>query len=77
MPPAVFVDGDINATKFFKVDRLFNKQTAKEGRGRTVEYLVCWTGYGPEWDRWYNIKDLDNATKLVRDYKDAFAQRGR
>ena len=73
MAPAIFVNGDINATKSFEVDCLLNKQTVKKGRGRAVEYLVRWTGYGPEWDRWYNIKDFDNATNLVHDYKDAFA----
>ena len=74
MPSAVFVDDDTDATKSFKIDRLFNKQTIKKGRGRAIEYLVYWTGYGLEWDRWYNIKDLDNATNLVRDDKDTLAQ---
>ena len=77
MPPAVFVDGDTDATKFFEVDRLLHKQTVKKGKGRAVEYLVCWTGYGPEWDRWYNIKDFDNAADLVCDYKEALTQQGR
>ena len=77
MPPAVFVDGDTDATKLFEVDRLFNKQIVKKGKSRAIEYLVCWTGYGSEWGRWYNIKDLVNATKLVRGYEDALAQRGR
>ena len=77
MPPAVFVDGDIDAVKSFKVDRLLNKRIVKKGKGRTIEYLVRWTGYGPEWDRLYNIKDLDNAADLVRDYEEVLAQRGR
>ena len=77
MPPAVFIDGDTNASKSFEVERLLNKQTVKKGKGRAVEYLVCKTGYGPEWDRWYNIKNLDNAADLVHDYKESFAQRGR
>ena len=74
MPLVVFVNSDIDVTKSFEVDRLLNKQTVKKDRGHAVEYLVCWTGYGPESDRWYNIKDLDNATNLVHDYKDALAQ---
>lgn len=42
-----------------------------------VEYLVHWTGYRPEWDRWYNIKNLDNTFDLVHNYKEAFAQQKR
>lgn len=76
-PPPVFVEGDTDAVKSFEIDRLLNKRTVKKGRGHAVEYLVRWTGYGPEWDRWYNIKDLDNATKLVRNYEEAISQRRR
>ena len=75
MAPAVFVDGDTDASKFFKVERLLNKRTVKKGKGRAIEYLVCWKGYGPEWDRCYNIKDLDNAADLVHNYEEALAQR--
>ena len=77
MPLAVFVDGDTDASKSFEVERLLNKQTVKKGKSRAIEYLVRWKGYRPEWDRWYNIKDFDNAADLVHDYKEAFAQRGR
>ena len=77
MPPAMFVDDDTDASKSFEVERLLHKRTVKKGKGRAVEYLVRWTGYGPEWDRWYNIKDLDNAADLVHDYEEALAQRGR
>lgn len=50
-PSAVFVDGDTDNLKSFEINRLLNKRTIKRGNGLTVEYLVCWTGYGPEWDR--------------------------
>lgn len=39
--PTIFVDGDINVSKSFKVECLLNKQTVKKGKGRMVEYLVC------------------------------------
>ena len=73
-PPAVFVDGDTNTAKSFKVDCLVKKRIVKKGKGRAVEYIVYWTGYGPKWDRWYNIKDLNNAADFVRDYEEALAQ---
>ena len=37
-----------------------------------MEYLVRWAGYGPEYDVWYNVKDLDNAPKLVKEYNKRF-----
>lgn len=73
MPPTVFVDGDIDVIKSFEVDRLLNKQIVKKDKGHAVEYLVRWTGYRPEWDRQYNVKDFDNAAELVHDYKKALA----
>ena len=76
-PPSVFVEGDTDRHKSFEIDRFLNKRTIRKGRGLAVEYLVCLTGYGPEWDRWYNIKDLDNATELVKTYEKDLTQRGR
>lgn len=73
-PPSVFVDGDIDTVKSFEVERLLNKRTVQRGRGRSTEYLVRWKGYGPEWDRWYNVKDLDNAADLVSDYNAGLQQ---
>ena len=76
-PPSVFVEGDIDKHKSFEIDRLHNRCKVKKGKGLATEYLVRWTGYGPEWDRWYNVKDLDNAADLVRAYEEGLAQRGR
>ncbi len=50
-PPPVFVDGDTDSVKFFKVEHLLNKRTIRRGHDNSVEYLVRWKGYGPEWDR--------------------------
>lgn len=75
--PAVFFDGDTDSFKSFVIDRLLNKRTIKRGKGLTIEYLVRWTGYGPEWDRWYNVKNLDNAAELVREYKEDLDQQRR
>ena len=64
-PPSVFVESDTEKAKFFEIDRLLNKRTVKKGKGLAIKYIVRWTGYGPEWDRWNNIKDLDNAADLL------------
>lgn len=64
-PPSVFVEGDTDKHKSFKTDCLLNKRTVRKDKSLAIEYLERWTGYGPKWDRWYNIKDLDNAIELV------------
>ena len=76
-PLSVFVEGDTDRQKSFEVDCLLNRRTVKKGKGLAIKYLMRWTGYGPEWDRWYNVKDLDNAADFVRAYEEGLAQRGR
>lgn len=50
-PPLVFVEDDTDVLKSFEVERLLNRRVVKKGKGRAVQYLVQWKGYGPEWDR--------------------------
>lgn len=68
-PPFVFVKNDTDIVKSYKIDYLLNKQTVKKAKGQAIEHLVCWARYGLEWDRWYNVKNLNNAAKLLRSYK--------
>ena len=72
-PPPVFVEGNTDKVKSFKVERLLNKQQVRKGKGRAVKYLVRWKCYGPKWDKWYNVKELNNAAALVNDYKAGLA----
>lgn len=72
-PPPVFVEGNTDRLKSFEVERLLNKRQVKKGRGYAIEYLVRWKGYDAEWDRWYNVKELDNAAGLVDDYEATLA----
>ena len=72
-PPIVFVQGDTNEWKLFKLDRLLNKRTIRRGRGWSTEYLIRWKGYGPEFNQWYNVKDLENAIELVEEYEHGMA----
>ena len=65
-PPPVLVEGEPE----FAIDRLLRKRRIRRGRGWSTEYLVRWTGYGPEDDAWYNIKDLGNAAELVREFEE-------
>ena len=64
-PQAVSADG-----QEYEVERLLNKRIMRKGRGFATEYLLRWKGYGPEFDRWYNIKDLQDALELVEGYEE-------
>ena len=72
-PPPVFIESDTDKVKSFEVEKLLNKRQVRKEKGQAVEYLVRWKGYGPEWDRWYNVKELDNAAALVNDYEASLA----
>lgn len=48
LPPLVFVDDDTDKHKFFEIACFLNKCIVRRSRGLAVEYLVRWTGYGPE-----------------------------
>ena len=61
-PPPV--NGDENR---FEVDRLLDKRVRRYGRGRRVEYLVRWLGYGPEDDTWEPVAHIDSG--LVADFE--------
>jgi hypothetical protein len=32
--------------------------------------ISCWKGYGPAFDSWYAMEDLDNAADLVKNYEE-------
>ena len=72
-PDSVFVEGDTPEFKSYVVERLLNKrsrQAGRGGKGHIVEYLVRWLGYGPAYDTWYNVKDLENCMDLVQEYEE-------
>ncbi len=65
-PEPIHVEGDTPTIKSFEIERLINKRmTARRG----AEYLVRWKGYGPQWDEWRNLEELQNALELVQDYE--------
>ena len=70
-PPPVFVEGDTEKSKSYEIDRLLNKRVIKRGRDQSIEYLIRWKDYGSEWDRWYNIKNLEDVDDLIKEYEQA------
>lgn len=65
----MLIDGNTDSVKSFEIERMLNKKIVSRGCGNSIKYLVYWKGYGPEWDRWYNVKNLDNTVQLVLDYE--------
>lgn len=66
-PPPVSTD-----LQSYEIERLLNRRIVKKGRGLAKEYLIRWKGYGPEFDKWYNVKRLDQAPELVKEYEEEF-----
>ena len=55
-PDSVFVNGDIEFLKSFKINKIIDKRIIYKDRTRKriIEYFVRWIGYGSEKNRWYN-----------------------
>lgn len=43
----------------------------RKGKSKSLEYLVRWEGYGPQFDMWRTPLDLKNAPDLMREYNAA------
>lgn len=39
-PPHVFVDGDINTSRFYEIERFLDRRVIKKGKRTVVQYLV-------------------------------------
>ena len=70
-PGSVYVEGDTDEFKSWEVERILNKRVIRKGRGWATQYLIRWLGYGPEFDQWYNQKDLANSADLIQQYENA------
>jgi hypothetical protein len=53
----------------YEIERLLNKRTIRREAEYFTEYLIHWIEYESEWNRWYNVKNLDNAKDLIVDYE--------
>jgi hypothetical protein len=65
-PSATNVDGgDPEGFASYEIEKLVNKKV----ENGVTSYRVRWLGYGPEYDWWYRLEDLDNAMDLVNNYE--------
>ena len=53
----------------WELEHLLWKWTYCKEHSYITEYLTQWLRYGPEFDTWINIKDLENAKGLVNNFK--------
>jgi hypothetical protein len=53
----------------YEIERLLNKRVVRREQEYFIEYLIRWREYESEFDRWYNIRDLENVKNLIADYE--------
>jgi hypothetical protein len=58
-----------NTQNEYEIERILNKRTVKRDQEYFTKYLVRWQDYEFEYDRWYNVKNLQNAKNLISDYE--------
>ena len=62
-PQPVEVEGEAH----YEVEALLKHRERRGGR----QYLVRWTGYGPEHDEWVHEGELEHAKEMLKHYKEA------
>ena len=53
----------------YEIKRFVNKITFRNGK---VQYRMQWKGYGPEYNVWYDVDDLETAKNFINDYEKRF-----
>ena len=46
----------------FRIEKVLKKRT----KNKNTEYLVCWSGYGPDFDSWIQSTDIEPISKNER-----------
>ena len=72
-PGPVLTDRD-DMPPEWELDRILDKRLVPRGRRVSTEYLLRWQGWGSEWDRWINVKNM-NADELIAEYEQYITQK--
>ena len=56
----------------YKIEQFFDKKITNVRNKIKIEYLVKWLSYKSEWNMWYNIKNLQQASDFIANYKKIF-----
>jgi Chromo (CHRromatin Organisation MOdifier) domain len=65
-PPSDIIDGH----ELFKVDSIINHRTRKTRGGPREEYKVAFVGYGPFYNKWLPVGNLEGCEELIDEYHD-------
>ena len=68
-PPPVSAVGDDFPE--YEIERLLRKRISR----RRLQYLVKWKGYSRYCNRWYDVDDLQKASRLITEYEERNANR--
>ena len=65
-PPVPELDDE--GEQNWEIDTVLDHEEFQKGRTRKLKYLLRFTGYGPEEDRW--TEDVSRCKRLVQEYWD-------
>jgi hypothetical protein len=64
-PPPVEVEGE----EYWKIETIIRRELRGRGRNRRIHYLVRWKGYGPEFDEWLPVEEMEHSGELVEEFE--------
>jgi len=64
-PPPLEVEGE----EWWKIEAVIRQEMRGRGRNRRVHYLVRWKGYGPEFDEWLPVEEMEHSGELVAEFE--------
>ena len=69
-PPPILIEGEDE----FEIDSILDHRDKRLRKGHAREYLVKWTGYGPEHNTWEPENNMQHCKETVAKYWKSFAQ---
>jgi len=70
-PPPPVVKNAEDPDAEWEVEAVVNKRIRKTGRAMKVQYLVRYSGWGPDYDEWRSEEELSTCAELVEEYEKA------
>ena len=64
-PPPMEVEGE----EWWTIETIIRRAMRGRGRNRRVHYLLRWKGYGPEFDEWLLVEEMEHSGALVEEFE--------